>query len=78
MRPGSLGRGEEAVEATATEKKDALVAGLEEKLGVGEGEAERTLGAVVDVLKAELLSGNAVQIQDFAALKVVERKAHIV
>lgn len=62
----------------ATAKKDLVVSGLEEKHGFSTEEAEKAIAAVFDVIKEELLKGNQVVVKDFASMKIVERKAHIV
>lgn len=64
------------MEATAA-KKDVLIAALEEK-GWSQQHAEKTLATVFDVIKAELLKGSQVVVKDFASMKIVEKKAHIV
>ncbi len=63
---------------TATTKKDLIAAGLEERHGYTPEEAERAVAAVFDVIKEELLKGNLVVVKDFASMKIVEKKAHIV
>jgi anti-sigma regulatory factor (Ser/Thr protein kinase)/nucleoid DNA-binding protein len=63
--------------AAATAKKDILIAGLEEK-GWSAAHAEKTLATVFDVIKAELLKGAQVVVKEFASMKIVEKKAHIV
>ena len=66
-----------SVEATAA-KKDLVVAGLEEKHGYSTEDAEKAVHAVFESIKDELLKGNQVVVKEFASMKIVERKAHIV
>ena len=63
---------------SSTAKKDPIAAGLEAKHGYTGPEAERAVASVFDVIKDELLRGNQVLIKDFASMKIVEKKAHIV
>lgn len=65
------------MEATTT-KKDPVAACLEEKHGYSAEDAEKAIGAVFEAIKEELLRGNQVVIKDFASMKIVEKKAHIV
>ncbi|RMG17668.1 MAG: hypothetical protein D6731_03645 [Planctomycetota bacterium] len=61
----------------AVSKKD-LVAALNTKLGVPLGQGDRLIEALVETMKEELLKGKQVVLKDFAAIKVVEKKAQIV
>ena len=61
----------------AVAKKD-LVETLNSKLGVPLGQGDRLLDALVDTIKDELLKGKQVVLKDFAAIKIVEKKAQIV
>ena len=61
----------------AVAKKD-LVETLNSKLGVPLGQGDRLLDTPVDTIKDELLRGKQVVLKDFAAIKIVEKKAHIV
>ena len=61
----------------AVAKKD-LVATLNSKLGVPLGQGDRLLDALMDSIKEELLKGKQVVLKDFAAIKIVEKKAQIV
>lgn len=61
----------------AISKKD-LVAELNEKLGVPTGQGDRLIEALVDSVKDHLLQGDQVVLKDFAAIKIVEKKAQIV
>ncbi len=58
-------------------KKD-IISDLEDRFGYTAEEAERAASAVFDILKTELLKGNQVVVKDFASMKIVEKKAHIV
>ena len=40
--------------------------------------AGRVLDALIEVLKGQLLAGKEIELEGFATLKVVEKKAHIV
>ena len=57
---------------------DPIAAGLVARHGFTPLEAKRAAASVFDVLKAELLAGNNVVVKDFAAVKLVEKKAEIV
>lgn len=61
----------------AISKKD-LVESLHEKLGVPVQQGGRLVDSLVDVIKKHLLSGDQVVLKDFAAIKIVEKKAQIV
>ncbi|MGE0708490.1 MAG: ATP-binding protein [Planctomycetota bacterium] len=61
----------------AVAKKD-LVQTLNSKLGVPVGQGNRLVDALVDAIKDELLRGKHVVLKDFAAIKIVEKKAQIV
>lgn len=61
----------------AVAKKD-LVEQLNAKLGVPVGQGGRLVDALVETIKDELLHGKQVVLKDFAAIKIVEKKAHIV
>lgn len=61
----------------AVAKKD-LVQTLNSKLGVPIGQGDRLVDALVDAVKDELLRGKQVVLKDFAAIKIVEKKAQIV
>ena len=61
----------------AVAKKD-LVATLNAKLGVPVGQGDRLVDALIEALKDELLHGKQVVLKDFAAIKIVEKKAQIV
>ncbi len=62
---------------TKAAKKD-LAAELEERYGFSAEEAERIVGAVFETIKSQLLRGHQVVVKEFAAMKIVEKKAHIV
>ena len=67
------------VEATATARKtDPIAGGLTERYGFSSEEAERAVDAVFSVIRDELLRGSLVVVKDFASMKIVEKKAHIV
>ena len=61
----------------AIAKKD-LVEGLHQKLGVPRNQGDRLVESLIDQIKDQLLRGNQVILKDFAAIKVVEKKAQIV
>ena len=61
----------------AVVKKD-LVERLNAKLGVPLGQGDRLVDALVETIKEELLRGKQVVLKDFAAFKIVEKKAQIV
>lgn len=61
----------------AVAKKD-LVNELSGKTGVQSGQAEKVVDALIDSIKGNLLKGHQVVLKDFAAIKIVEKKAHIV
>lgn len=61
----------------AVAKKD-LVQTLNSKLGVPLGQGDRLVDALVEAVKDELLRGKQVVLKDFAAIKIVEKKAQIV
>jgi anti-sigma regulatory factor (Ser/Thr protein kinase)/nucleoid DNA-binding protein/CheY-like chemotaxis protein len=61
----------------AVAKKD-LVQTLNTKLGVPLGQGNRLFDALVEAIKEELLRGSQVVLKDFAAIKIVEKKAQIV
>ncbi len=51
---------------------------LETKCELSADKAETVVDTVVEYVKAQLLRGNTVTLKDFANLKIVEKKAHIV
>jgi anti-sigma regulatory factor (Ser/Thr protein kinase)/nucleoid DNA-binding protein len=55
-----------------------LVATLNSKLGVPLGQGGRLVDTLIESIKSELLGGKQVVLKDFAAIKIVEKKAHIV
>jgi DNA-binding protein HU-beta len=61
----------------AVAKKD-LVNELSGKTGVASGQAEKVVDGLIESIKANLLRGSQVVLKDFAAIKIVEKKAHIV
>jgi serine/threonine-protein kinase RsbW len=61
----------------AIAKKDIL-SDLQMKHGLSREEADRALDGVMEVIKGQLLEGNQIVIKDFACMKIVEKKAHIV
>lgn len=61
----------------AIAKKD-LVEELNAKLGVPIPQGDRLVDALVESIKQKLLDGNQVVLKDFAAIKIVEKKAQIV
>lgn len=63
------------MEATA---RNELIAQLEERSKLNSDEAKEVLDVVIGTLKQELLKGNQVVLKDFATMKIVEKKAHIV
>jgi DNA-binding protein HU-beta len=63
------------VEAIA---KKELVEELKAKLGVPLAQGDRLVDTLVDSIKDKLLKGHQVVLKDFAAIKVVEKKAQIV
>lgn len=61
----------------AVAKKD-LVADVSKKAGVPPQACDKLVDALVESIKTNLLRGNQVVLKDFAAIKIVEKKAHIV
>lgn len=61
----------------AIAKKD-LVEELNAKIGVPVDKCDRLIDALVDTIKDKLLRGNQVVLKDFAAIKIVEKRAQIV
>jgi DNA-binding protein HU-beta len=61
----------------AVAKKD-LVNELSGKTGVQSGQAEKVVDGLIESIKTNLLKGHQVVLKDFAAIKIVEKKAHIV
>src|SRR5581483_5664532 len=61
----------------AVAKKD-LVNETSGKAGLPAAQAEKVVDALIDSIKANLLKGHQVVLKDFAAIKIVEKKAHIV
>ena len=58
--------------------KKELVTELASKTGVPSGQAEKVVDGLIESIKANLLKGSQVVLKDFAAIKIVEKKAHIV
>jgi nucleoid DNA-binding protein/anti-sigma regulatory factor (Ser/Thr protein kinase) len=58
--------------------KTDLVTQIESVSSLPAEQAEKVLEAIIDTVKEELLKGNQVILKDFAAMKIVEKKAHIV
>lgn len=58
--------------------KKELVEELKAKLGVPLAQGDRLVDTLVDSIKDKLLKGHQVVLKDFAAIKVVEKKAQIV
>ena len=58
--------------------KKELVEELKSKLGVPLQQGDRLVDALVESIKDKLLKGHQVVLKDFAAIKVVEKKAQIV
>ncbi len=65
-------------EATTAKKADLVAEALVEKHGFASDDAEKAVEAVFDVIRDELLKGGQVVVKDFASMKIVERKSHIV
>src|SRR4051812_7650682 len=61
----------------AVAKKD-LVADVNKKSGVPSQQAEKVVDGLIEAIKTALLGGNQVVLKDFAAIKIVEKKAQIV
>lgn len=61
----------------AIAKKD-LISQVSAKTELGDERAGEVLDAVIEAVKEQLLVGNQVILKDFAAMKIVEKKAHIV
>jgi anti-sigma regulatory factor (Ser/Thr protein kinase)/nucleoid DNA-binding protein len=61
----------------AVAKKD-LVNETSGKAGLPAPQAEKVVDALIDSIKSNLLKGHQVVLKDFAAIKIVEKKAHIV
>lgn len=61
----------------AIAKRD-LVQHLNTKLGVPVQQGDRLVDSLVEAIKAHLLRGDQVVLKDFAAIKIVEKKAQIV
>ena len=61
----------------AIAKRD-LVQHLNQKLGVPVQQGDRLVDSLVEAIKAHLLRGDQVVLKDFAAIKIVEKKAQIV
>jgi len=58
-------------------KKD-IVAELNTKTGLPVPQGEKLVDAIIGVIKEQLLTGRQVLLSDFAAMKIVEKKAQIV
>ncbi|MDF1666558.1 MAG: HU family DNA-binding protein, partial [Planctomycetota bacterium] len=58
--------------------RSELISELEERSKLSSEQAKEVLEVVIDTVKQELLKGNQVVLKDFAAMKIVEKKAHIV
>jgi anti-sigma regulatory factor (Ser/Thr protein kinase)/nucleoid DNA-binding protein len=61
----------------AVAKKD-LVADLSKKSAIAAPQVEKVVDTLIEAIKSNLLAGNQVVLKDFAAIKLVEKKAHIV
>lgn len=58
--------------------RNDLVAELETRTGLSSPDAGRVADAFLKIVKEKLLEGNEVTFEDFASLKIVEKKAQIV
>ena len=55
--------------------KGAFVEALAERLDVSRAQAERSLGAVLEIIEGELVAGNKVALTGFGSFEVSERAA---
>ena len=55
--------------------KGEFVEALAERLDVSRAQAERSLGAVLEIIEAELAAGNKVALTGFGSFEVSERAA---
>lgn len=55
--------------------KGEFVEALAERLDVSRAQAERSLGAVLDIIESELAAGNKVALTGFGSFEVSERAA---
>ncbi len=58
--------------------KKGLVGDITKKAGIPAGQAEKVVDGLIESIKLNLLKGNQVVLKDFAAIKIIEKKAHIV
>ena len=57
--------------------KTELVAAVSEKSGISKKDAERVVSVTFDLITAELVKGEKVQISGFGAFEVKEREARV-